>query len=113
MFLPVIGQPSKALTDLLICGAPILCHAKSAIKKLLDKQYTLTAGNNSSEYAYNPNHAIDDYANILEMLYYDPSVQKLLKKKADKKYRRKMNSFKKVFTPEQTGTTPVIGMHAV
>ena len=70
------------------CFSPL----SSEIRKLLDKQYTLVAGPKNPNISFNRNHAIDDYSNVLEMLYFDPSVQNLLKKKTDKKYRRKMNN---------------------
>lgn len=91
LFLPILEAPGPIVKELLICGVPILCHDDSIIKKHIDKQFMLVAGK-GNEAAYNESHAIEDYADLLEMLYFDPSVQKLLKKKADKKYRRKLTS---------------------
>jgi len=89
LFLPILEAPGPIARELLVCGVPILCHEESIIKKHIDRQLMIVAGKNN-EAEYNPNHAIEDYADLLEMLYFDPSVQKILKKKADKKYRRKI-----------------------
>lgn len=91
LFLPILEAPGPIVKELLICGLPILCHEESIIKKHIEKQFMLIAGK-GNDCEYNESHAIEDYADLLEMLYFDPSVQKLLKKKADKKYRRKVNN---------------------
>ena len=92
LFIPNMEIPDTSVVELLISGVPILCHKKSEVRKHVDKQYTLMAGSSDPSIKYNANHAIDDYSNLLEMLYFDPNVQSLLKKKAIKKYRRKINS---------------------
>ncbi|MFK7808119.1 MAG: hypothetical protein AB8F74_10000 [Saprospiraceae bacterium] len=91
LFMPILEAPGPIVKNLLICGLPILCHQTSILRKHIDKTIRLVAGSKNQK-EYNEIHAIEDYASMLEMLYFDPSVQKLMKKKADKKYRRKINA---------------------
>ena len=91
LLLPILEAPGPIVKELLICGVPILCHQESIIRKHIDKRFRLVAGN-KDEIVYSNNHAMEDYADLLETLYFDTSVQKLLKKNADKKYRRKVTN---------------------
>ncbi len=91
LFLPILETPDPIVRELLVCGVPILCHEEAIINKHINKQFRLTAGTNN-ETDYNAIHAIEDYADLLEIFYFDPSVQKLLKKRANKKYRKKLTN---------------------
>lgn len=110
LFLPILEGPGPIVRELLVCGVPILCHEKSNIKKHIDKQFMLVAGKDNDA-DYNLSHTIEDYADLLEMLYFDPSVQKILKKKATKKYRRKVTNGGRLIgvLPFDTANKPIPG----
>ncbi|HHS96027.1 MAG TPA: hypothetical protein ENJ45_05500 [Phaeodactylibacter sp.] len=92
LFLPKMTSLPSPQDELLNGGLPILCHYKSGLKKQTDKSIALFASKNNSELPFNPHHAIEDYAEVLEMLYFDQCAQKLLLKRAQKKYKRKLNT---------------------
>jgi hypothetical protein len=91
LFLPVMEAPKPIVNELLICGVPILTHKESILKKYADRQITLFAGSKNMK-QHMESHVIQDYVQHLEMLYFDTGVQEILKKKATKKYRRKLNN---------------------
>jgi hypothetical protein len=91
LFLPIMEAPEPIVNELLVCGVPILTHKESILKKQIDRHITLFSGCNKMK-QYLEVHAIQDYSQQLEMLYFDTSVQEILKKKATKKYRRKLNN---------------------
>jgi hypothetical protein len=91
LFLPIMEGPSPLVNELLVCGVPILSHKESILKKHIDRQIGLFSGSKNSA-QHLAAHVIEDYAQHLDMLYFDINVQKILKKKATKKYRRKLNN---------------------
>ena len=62
-------------------GVPILAYENSLEEKLIDNTCGLSVPNRSTEQSAN------DFYKTMKMLYFDPEVQKILKRGAHKKYR--------------------------
>ena len=81
MFLPSRAQIEEKIVDALSNGIPVLSHREDIQVQYIDH----TCGT-LIDY-YSKEQSIEDFANVLQMLYFDPEACKLLRKGALTKYQ--------------------------
>lgn len=85
LFLPARGNIKSEIIDALSRGIPVLSFLEKGQEQYIDQ----TCGT-LIDY-YSTDQSIEDFANVMRMLYFDPEACKLLRKGALNKYENQVN----------------------
>lgn len=84
-FLPIDIDGYKVIPEALSFGLPVLTFDNPNIKTLLDNTCSMLVRSRSVSNAH------EEFSRMLEMLYFDPEVRKILSKGAMDKYARELH----------------------
>ena len=85
LLLPSKSKIENIIIEALSKGVPILCYQEKEQEQYIDH----TCGT-LIDY-YSKDQSIEDFANVMQMLYFDPEACKLLKRGAISKYKNQIN----------------------
>jgi len=83
--LPIKMDGYKVIPEALSFGLPILTYENPSNKTLLDNTCSMLVGRRSKDNPY------EEFSRLLEMLYFDPEVRKILARGAIQKYEKVIN----------------------